>query len=147
MSAIPPGLLTAIRLSVAAIWLYEGLWLKILHPAPHELAVVETVPRGPLTAAQFLALIGGGETLMGLGVLTGRYPRFLAWFQGSVLVLMNGAGIAFSHGAIADPVGLVLRNLPLLLCIIGLGLHRPPKRPLPGDVPEVSPPQRPAKSR
>jgi uncharacterized membrane protein YphA (DoxX/SURF4 family) len=124
-SAIPPALLTAIRLSVAAIWLYEGLWLKIVHPVPHEVAVVESVAFGSLTPERLLALIGGGETLMGLGVLSGLYPRFLAWFQGSVLVLMNGIGIAFSHGAIADPLGLVLKNLPLLLCIIVLGLYSP----------------------
>jgi uncharacterized membrane protein YphA (DoxX/SURF4 family) len=128
MPAIHPALLIALRLSIAAIWLYEGLWLKILHPSPHELAVVEAVPFGKLSPAQVLALIGAGETLMGLGVLSGLYPRFLAWFQGSVLVLMNGIGIAFSHGAIADPVGLVLKNLPLLLCILVLGLYSPEKR-------------------
>jgi uncharacterized membrane protein YphA (DoxX/SURF4 family) len=128
VATIHPALLTAIRLSVAAIWLYEGLWLKIVHPVPHELAVVESVAFGPLSPERLLALIGGGETLLGLGVLSGLYPRFLAWFQGSVLVLMNGIGIAFSHGAIADPVGLVLKNLPLLLCIIALGLYSPRER-------------------
>jgi uncharacterized membrane protein YphA (DoxX/SURF4 family) len=127
--AIHPALLTAIRLSVAAIWLYEGLWLKIVRPVPHELAVVAAVAFGPLSPERLLALIGGGETLLGLGVLSGLYPRFLAWFQGSVLVLMNGIGIAFSHGAIADPVGLVLKNLPLLLCIIVLGLYSPREPP------------------
>lgn len=129
MPAIHPALLTAIRLSVAAIWLYEGLWLKIVRPVPHELAVVAAVAFGPLSPERLLALIGGGETLLGLGVLSGLYPRFLAWFQGSVLVLMNGIGIAFSHGAIADPVGLVLKNLPLLLCIIVLGLYSPREPP------------------
>jgi uncharacterized membrane protein YphA (DoxX/SURF4 family) len=123
VATIHPALLTAIRVSVAMIWLYEGLWLKIIHPVPHELAVVEAVAFGPLSAERLLALIGGGETLLGLGVLSGLYPRFLAWFQGSVLVLMNGIGVAFSHGAIADPVGLLLKNLPLLLCIIVLGLY------------------------
>jgi len=99
--------------------------LLSLPDAPHELAIVQSVALGPLTPLLFMRLIGIGETLLGLGVLSGLYSRPLAWFQGVLLVLMNGIGIAFSGGAIADPVGLVLRNLPLLLCIAALGVHGP----------------------
>ena len=120
-----PALLAAMRLAVAAVWIYEGLWQKLLRPAPHELAIVQSVALGPLSPLQLMRLIGGGETLLGLGVLSGLYARPLAWLQGVLLVLMNGIGIAFSGGAIADPVGLVLRNLPLLLCIAALGIHGP----------------------
>jgi uncharacterized membrane protein YphA (DoxX/SURF4 family) len=122
---VHPVLLAAMRLAVAAVWIYEGLWQKVLRPAPHELAIVQSVALGALTPLQLLRLIGIGETLLGLGVLSGLYARPLAWFQGALLVLMNGIGIAFSGGAIADPVGLVLRNLPLLLCIAALGVHGP----------------------
>ena len=120
-----PVLLAAMRLAVAAVWIYEGLWQKVLRPAPHELAIVQSVALGLLSPLQFLRLIGIGETLLGLGVLSGLYARPLAWFQGVLLVLMNGIGIASSGSAIADPVGLVIRNLPLLLCIAALGVHGP----------------------
>jgi uncharacterized membrane protein YphA (DoxX/SURF4 family) len=113
------------RVAVAAVWIYEGLWLKVLRPAPHELALVAAVAPAPLSPARFLLLIGCGETLLGLAVLSGLYARPLAFFQGTLLVLMNFLGILFGGGSIADPVGLVIRNVTLLLCIAALGLHGP----------------------
>lgn len=120
-----PRLLGAMRCAVAAIWLYEGLWLKILRPAPHELAVVASLPLGPLSPAAFLRLFGTGETLLGLAVLSGRFARPLAWIQGALLLAMNGTAVLFAGPALADPFGLLLRNLPLLLCIVALGIHGP----------------------
>lgn len=123
-----PALFAALRLSVAAVWIYEGLWLKILHPSPHELAVMRSVTVGALPPSRLLFLIGCGEILLGLGVLSGLYPRFLAWFQGIILVLMNGIGILFAGQAIGDPIGLVIHNLPFLLCIAVLGAYSPSPR-------------------
>ncbi len=120
-----PALLIAIRCAVAAVWIYEGLWLKVVHPSPHELAVVESIRFGSLSPSQLLLLIGCGETALGLGVLSGRQDRFLAWFQGAILVLMNALGILLGGTAIADPFGLVIHNLPFLLCIVVLGVYGP----------------------
>ncbi len=86
---------------------------------------MSAVPVHSLSPATLLFLIGCGELLLGLGVLSGIYPRFLAWFQGVILVLMNALGIAFAGKAIADPAGLVIHNVPLLLCILVLGVHTP----------------------
>jgi hypothetical protein len=41
--ALPPPLL--VRGAVAAVWLYEGLWCKVLGHEPHQVRVVEAVPR------------------------------------------------------------------------------------------------------
>ena len=38
---------------------------------------------------------------------------------------MNGIGILFAGKAISDPIGLVIRNLPFLLCIVVLGVYGP----------------------
>jgi ligand-binding SRPBCC domain-containing protein len=128
--AMPARLLPAIRLVVALTWLYEGLWLKIIRQAPHELAVVASaagslpVPVQPLT---LLRLIGLGETLLGIGVLTGKHSRLLSRIQIALLVGMNGAGILFGKGSIEDPAGLVITNLPFALCIVALGSAQTPK--------------------
>lgn len=111
------------RLAVAAVWIYEGLWLKMVRPAPHELAVMGSMSLGSVSPGRLLFVIGSGEVLLGLGVLSGLYSRFLAWFQGVILVLMNGMGILFAGKAIADPAGLVIHNLPFLLCIVVLGIY------------------------
>ena len=122
---VHPTLLAAIRVAVAAVWIYEGFWLKMARPAPHELAVMGAVSLGSLSPSRLLFLIGCGEVLLGLGVLSGLYFRFLAWFQVVVLVLMNGIGILFAGKAISDPFGLVIHNLPFLLCIVVLGVYGP----------------------
>ena len=120
-NGLHPRLLATIRLAVAAVWIDEGLWLKMLHPAPHELAVTAAVAIGRVPPDRLLFGIGCGEVLLGLGVLSGWYPRFLAWVQAGALILMNGIGIVFAGRAISDPVGLVIHNLPFLLCILILG--------------------------
>ena len=55
--AFPP--LTMIRASVAAVWLYEGLWCKLLGRVPLQVEVVTAVPRlGPRFGAAFLKALG-----------------------------------------------------------------------------------------
>jgi uncharacterized membrane protein YphA (DoxX/SURF4 family) len=121
---IDDRLVFCLRVVVAAIWLYEGLWLKLLTRAPHELAVVAGVG-GRLAPERLLELIGGGESLLALGVLCGLWWRPLAWFQLALLAAMNAIGILAGGGAIADPAGLVIRNLPFVMCIILIGLYGP----------------------
>jgi uncharacterized membrane protein YphA (DoxX/SURF4 family) len=120
--SINPALLRVIRFCVAAVWIYEGLFQKIVGPAEHELAVVQSLPGLPVSALTLLRIIGIGETLLGIAVASGLYARPLAIFQGLLLITMNGLGIALGGGAIADPVGLIVKNLPLLCCIALLGV-------------------------
>src|SRR3989442_11774605 len=86
-------LIFCLRVVVALVWLYEGLWLKLIQHAPHELAVVEGVGGfGPFTPLKFMQLIGAGEMLLGIGVLSGLFSRPFAWFQVALLALMNSIG-------------------------------------------------------
>jgi uncharacterized membrane protein YphA (DoxX/SURF4 family) len=116
--------LAALRFVVALVWLYEGLWRKILAPAPHEVAVVKAFVFGGLSPIALMALIGAGETLLGLGLLSGLWHRFVAAFAAALLIVMNVIGILFS-GAIADPLGLVIHNLPLLACTLLIYFYGP----------------------
>ena len=123
-------LFLVVRVTVAAVWLYEGLWLKVLLRAPHELAVVESLPHVlPLSPTDLLTLIGFGETLLAVGVLSGLFWRPLALLQAALVVLMNTGGIVFAGGtAIGDPLGLVVHNLPFLACIALIGAYGPGPR-------------------
>lgn len=117
-------LLVVIRCAVSLTWIYEGLWSKIVLRAPHELKVVESVAAsGPMSPVALMTLIGCGETLLGLAVLGGFRPRFLAWVQMGLLLAMNGTGVVFGKGSIDDPLGLLVKNLPFALCIVMLGLY------------------------
>ncbi len=127
MERIHPQIIFSLRIIVALVWLHEGLWQKLIVRAPHEVAVVESVGQiGPIAPLQLLWLIGAGETLLALGVLSGLFWRALSVFQIVLLVTMNTIGILSSGGtAIPDPVGLVIKNLPLLMCIALIGWYGP----------------------
>ena len=110
--------LWALRVVLGVVWLYNGLWLKILAPSPEHLAVVAGLPGFlDMSPKDLLTAIGVGETALGVGSISGLWPRFVAWFQFFVLLLMNGIGIVFS-GAIAEPLHLLVQNLPLFFCIL-----------------------------
>ena len=116
--------LFVVRLVVATTWFYQGLWLKVVLADPQQLAVVRSVG-GPFTPLFFLRLIGIGETLIGVAVLAALWPRSIAAVQVALVVAMNTLGILFGGGAIERPIGLIVRNLPFLVCVMLLGIYRP----------------------
>lgn len=112
------------RFVVGLVWLYEGLWLKLVQHSPEELRVMTTVfQRVHLAPLDLLRGVGCVETLLALGVLAGWSPRLLAGVQILVIVGMDGVGIALGKGSIADPIALIIRNLPLLVCILLVGQY------------------------
>jgi uncharacterized membrane protein YphA (DoxX/SURF4 family) len=119
---LPPLLL--IRLSVAAVWLYEGLWCKILGGEKRQLDVVTAVPGfGPKIGRQFLLVLGVVETLLALWVLSGVWPGWCAVAQTALLVMLNANGLLWARHLIHDPGGMVVKNLAFLLLAWMGGRH------------------------
>jgi uncharacterized membrane protein len=113
-AAMPP--LWLLQAAVAAVWLYEGLWCKVLARSPHQFEVVEQVPMlAPRTAHTLLRLLGVVETALGFWVLSGWRPIAAAAVQTALLIGLNSAGIYFSRQRIPDPAGMVLKNAALLV--------------------------------
>ena len=111
---MPPTWL--IRIAVAAVWLYEGLWCKLLRGAPHELEVVKAVPRyGPRFGVPFLMALGVLEVLLGVWVLTGIAPLLCAVTQTVLLVSLNVNGLIWSRDLIHDPRGMIVKNFAFLV--------------------------------
>ena len=55
------------RVSIAAVWLYHGLWNKLLAPAGRHAVIVASAPViGGLSPHTVLAIIGVGEVLLAL---------------------------------------------------------------------------------
>ena len=105
-----------VRLILAAVWFYNGTYLKLILVDPEHLKVVEAVGQvGPLSPANFLFLIGLGETLLGLWILSGVFYKWSCGLQFSLIVAMNVIGIL--SGGVDSPASLVITNLPLLACI------------------------------
>jgi hypothetical protein len=111
---LPPHWL--IRGAVAAVWLYEGLWCKLLRGEPHEFEVVKAVPRyGERFGASFLMTLGAVEVLIAAWVLSGVKPLLCAIAQTLLLVSLNVNGLLWSRRVIHDPRGMVVKNFAFLV--------------------------------
>ena len=107
-----------IRLSIAMVWLYQGLWCKVLGGVPHQEAVISSVPF--LGAAQVrVALIALGLAECGLAVwvLSGRRMRQAAILQTALLAAMNSGGLMRAWHLIPDPVGMIMQNFAFLVLV------------------------------
>jgi uncharacterized membrane protein YphA (DoxX/SURF4 family) len=114
MVAMPP--LWLLQAAVAAVWLYEGLWCKVLARSPHEFEVVEQVPfLARSTSHALLRLLGVLEALLGAWVLSGWQPVAAALVQTGLLIGLNASGIYFSRDRIPDPAGMVVKNAAFLV--------------------------------
>jgi uncharacterized membrane protein YphA (DoxX/SURF4 family) len=112
-----PALLI-VHSSVAAVWLYEGLWNKVLGHAKREAEVVAAVPvYGPRFGRPFLKALGVVEILLAVWVLYGVYPGFCATVQIALLVILNVNGLLWSRHIIHDPAGMVVKNIAFLILV------------------------------
>jgi len=109
----PPWLL---RCSIALVWLYEGLWCKLLGRMPSQQRVVEAVPfLGPAWAPRFHKALGLVECALAFWVLSGWEPVWAAATQTALLVAMNANGLIFARRLIHDPAGMVVKNAALIV--------------------------------
>ena len=107
-----------IHLSVAAVWLYEGLWCKLLNAEPRQVRVVEAVPRyGPRMGLFFLKLLGVVEVGIAVWVLSDLAPIACAVVQTVLLVTLNGCGLLWARHIIHDPAGMVIKNFAFLVLV------------------------------
>jgi len=113
---LPP--LWLIRTAIAAVWLYEGLWCKLLGREARQLEIVEEVPRFRAHHARlFLKVLGAGEVGLGLWAASGILPVPCAAVQTLLLVLLNAGGLLWARRLIHDPGGMVVKNFAFLLLV------------------------------
>jgi hypothetical protein len=111
---LPP--LWLIHVAVAAVWLYEGLWCKLLNGEPRQVQVVEAVPRfGRRIGARFLKVLGVIELAIGLWVLSRFAPLACAISQTTLLIALNTCGLLWARHVIHDPAGMVIKNAAFLV--------------------------------
>ena len=111
---LPPRWL--VLAAVAAVWLYEGLWCKLLRGDPRQFEIVAAVPRfGARFGVPFLLGLGVVEVLVALWVLLGVAPILCALAQTVLLVALNTNGLLWSRHLIHDPAGMVVKNVALLV--------------------------------
>ena len=106
------------RIAVALVWLYHGLWCKLLRGCPGQAAIVDAVPglAGAPAAAALLAL-GLLETGLAIWVVSGRAPWRAALTQTVLLVAMNGGGLAWGRAHIAEPGAMIVQNIAFVALV------------------------------
>jgi hypothetical protein len=113
---LPP--LWLIRVAVAGVWCYEGLWCKLLRGQPHEFEVVEAVPYfGPRVGALFLYVLGVVEVALAAWTLSAISPVMCAIAQTVLLVTLNANGLLWARHLIHDPAGMVVKNFAFLVLV------------------------------
>ena len=106
----PDTNLVIARLALAAVWLYQGLWHKLLR-AGHHAEITAQVPFG---GPWLLPALGVAECGLALWILSGRRSRECAWAQTVLIVSMNVGGLAFAGSLIPDPLAMITQNAVLL---------------------------------
>jgi hypothetical protein len=107
-----------IRASIALVWLYEGLWCKLLGGMPRHAEVIAATPfLGPVTARAALITLGLAECGIAVWVLSGQRMRQAALVQTVLLVAMNAGGTIWAMRLIPDPGGMIVQNLAFLVLI------------------------------
>ncbi|MEV4508213.1 DoxX-like family protein [Dactylosporangium sp. NPDC049525] len=118
------------RAAVAAVWLYEGLWCKVLGGDGDQQAIVAAVPLlPPALAAAALTGIGLAEVAVAAWVLTGRRARAAAVTQTVLLVAFNAGGLLFAGDRIADAGRMLTANAALLALVWLLATPRTQSAP------------------
>lgn len=113
---LPPFWL--IRVAVAAVWLYEGLWCKLLGGEPHQLQVVGAVPGFvPRRGARLLKLLGAVEVGLAVWALAAVAPIPCAAAQTLLLAGLNAGGLFWARRIIHDPAGMVVKNFAFLVLV------------------------------
>ncbi len=106
------------RTSIALVWLYQGLWCKVLGQAPRHQAVIASVPfLSPAAGHWALIALGLLESVIALWVLWGRRLRLAAILQTALLVAMNAGGVVWASHLIPDPAGMILQNVAFLVLV------------------------------
>lgn len=95
------------------VWLYQGLWCKLLGGAEHHSQIAAGVLPA-FAAGPVLAGIGAGECALAVWVASGWRAPQAAVAQTALLAAMNAAGLLWARQWIADPAGMVLQNFAFL---------------------------------
>ena len=99
-----------IRAALAAVWMHQGLWSKLLRPDSRHQAIVAAagLPRA-------LPWLGTVETATALWVLSGWAAGAPALWQTALIVAMNAGGLLRARRLIPDPAGMLLQNAAFLV--------------------------------
>ena len=109
---------------IGCVWVFHGLYSKILNGIPRHRLIVERV-LGPTYAAAATKGIGLLEVLLGIWAFTGWQRTGCAAVQTLALVAMNTLEILRARALLISAPGMVLLNLAFLSLVWHWALSTP----------------------
>lgn len=118
---IPATARWLLRLGIAAVWVYQGLWNKFLVVRvfawdDRHLQIMRQA-FGDRFGGPALHGLAALETLIVVAVLLAWRPVMTAWAQIALVAAMNTAGILFAAADIPDIGGMVTMNFVFCLAV------------------------------
>ena len=103
----------ALRILVGSVWVFHGLYSKLLDGIPRHRLIVARVLGDEIAA---VATVGVGvlEILLGIWAFTHRLPRACAAVQTAAIVVMNSLEIARAPDLLISAPGMLLLNAAFL---------------------------------
>ncbi|MBL8020130.1 MAG: hypothetical protein JNM27_10740 [Leptospirales bacterium] len=105
--------LQILRLTIGGVWAFHGIYSKILEGIPRHRLIVARV-LGADAAGPITILIGIGEVLIAVWLVSGKFPRLCALFQTLILASMNFLEIRLANDLLLSAPGMVFLNVILL---------------------------------
>ncbi|MEO7918163.1 MAG: DoxX-like family protein [Thermoanaerobaculia bacterium] len=104
-----PRALMLVRYGIASIWLFHGVYGKLLGGIPRHQQIVARVVGASLAGAA-TRTIGLAEIVIALWFLTGKKPRWCAAAQTMMLAGMNAFELTHANDLLLAPVWMVGAN-------------------------------------
>jgi uncharacterized membrane protein YphA (DoxX/SURF4 family) len=103
----------ALRILIGSVWVFHGLYSKVLDGIPRHRMIVARV-LGDEVAAVATVAIGVLEILLGIWAFSHRQPRACAAVQTAAIVAMNSLEIARAPDLLISAPGMLLLNAAFL---------------------------------
>lgn len=111
-----------LRIGTALVWIVFGLGFKVLGLVPrHERIVAAVLGEG--AAGTVTLAVGIAETLLGVWILTARWPRTCATVQTLAIVSMNALEVTLAREHLLAPVPMLFANTAFLAVGWYLAVH------------------------
>jgi len=118
------GLKIAAQIVIGSIWVFHGLYSKILNGIPRHRMIVGKI-LGSANAGWATKTIGLLEILLGIWAFTGWHPVPCAVVQTAAIVAMNTLEISLAGEFLISAFGMVILNLGFLALVWSWALFSP----------------------
>lgn len=102
-----------LRILIGSVWVFHGMYSKLLDGIPRHRAIVARVLGEELAAPATMA-VGVAEILLGLWAFSHRFPRACAAVQTLAILAMNTLEIVRAPDLLISAPGMVALNLGFL---------------------------------